>query len=88
MFGSSISSRIKSLDVYKNLPRDLTEPTMSGALSNFSSMFRKWIFNLILVSLISSAIIVILLVSEITAYLSMHIVSEMQVDNGLENNKV
>ena len=41
MFGSSISSRIKSLDVYKNLPRDLTEPTMSGALSNFSSMFRK-----------------------------------------------
>ena len=33
MFGSSISSRLKALDVYKNLPRDLTEPTMSGALS-------------------------------------------------------
>ena len=35
MFANSISSRLKSLDVYKNLPRELTEPTLAGALSLF-----------------------------------------------------
>lgn len=42
MFGNSISSRLKSLDVYKNLPRELTEPTLAGALS-------KWYFKLLIV---------------------------------------
>lgn len=35
MFGTTIKAKIKALDVYKNLPRELTEPTMSGALSPF-----------------------------------------------------
>ena len=32
MIGSSVASRLKSFDVYRKLPKDLTEPTMSGAL--------------------------------------------------------
>ena len=32
MLGSSITSRLKSFDVYRKLPKDLTEPTMSGAM--------------------------------------------------------
>ena len=29
---SGVHSRLRSLDIYRKLPTDLTEPTMSGAL--------------------------------------------------------
>ncbi len=32
----TLAERIKSLDFYKDLPRDLAEPTVSGATGNFS----------------------------------------------------
>ena len=32
MFGSSVANRLKTFDVYRKLPKDLTEPTLSGAL--------------------------------------------------------
>jgi len=33
MFGSNIQNKLKNLDSFKKLPRDLSEPTLSGALS-------------------------------------------------------
>ena len=32
MFGASINNKLKSFDVYKKLPRELTEPTLAGAI--------------------------------------------------------
>jgi hypothetical protein len=32
MFSRSLASRLKSIDVYKRLPKELSEPTISGAL--------------------------------------------------------
>lgn len=36
MFGG-VQSRLKSLDIYRKLPSDLTEPTMAGALVSIVS---------------------------------------------------
>lgn len=37
MFGSGVQNRLRSLDIYKKLPSDLTEPTISGALISIFS---------------------------------------------------
>ena len=54
MLGNSVTSKLKKLDVYRKMPRDLTEPTFSGAL----------------MSIISLSIIAILFISELRIYLS------------------
>ena len=33
MFGNTIANKIKALDVYKRVPKGLSQPTFSGALS-------------------------------------------------------
>ncbi|KAM3127184.1 hypothetical protein pb186bvf_020703 [Paramecium bursaria] len=63
MFGG-VHSRLKQLDVYRKLPRDLTEPTNAGAL----------------ISLISTIVIVWLFITELKAYIEVDNSSEMFVD--------
>lgn len=60
--------------MYRKLPSDLTEPTLSGAL----------------VSIVSSVIMIILFVSEFNGYLSIEESSEMYVDveQGLQKIRV
>ena len=36
MFGASVTNKLKAFDVYKKMPRHLTEPTLSGALGTVS----------------------------------------------------
>jgi len=36
MFGSSVMNKLRSLDVYRKIPKDYTESTISGAMSKFS----------------------------------------------------
>ena len=48
MLGNSVVNRLKSFDVYRKLPSDLTEPTTSGAI----------------VSVLSTIIMIILFISE------------------------
>lgn len=64
MFGNGVNSRLKSFDMYRKLPSDLTEPTLSGAL----------------VSLLSTMIMIVLFVSEFNGYLAIEETSEMFVD--------
>jgi len=52
------------LDIYRKLPADLTEPTMSGAL----------------VSILSTIIMVFLFMTEMQAYIEIDTSSEMFVD--------
>lgn len=51
MLGLGVKDKLKSLDVFRKLPSDLTEPTFSGAL----------------VSIISTIIMVTLFISELNA---------------------
>jgi len=39
MFGSSVINRLRSLDVYRKIPKDYTESTISGAMSNLTVKF-------------------------------------------------
>lgn len=64
MFGQGVNERLKSFDMYRKLPSELTEPTWSGAV----------------VSLVSTAIMLILFVSEFSGYLTIDEHSEMFVD--------
>jgi len=57
-------SRLKAFDVYRKLPQDLTEPTMSGAL----------------VSIISTVFMLILFITEFNEFLKVQTVSEMFID--------
>ena len=49
MFGSGVQKRLQSLDIYRKLPSDLTEPTMSGAL----------------ISIVSTVLIALLFITEL-----------------------
>jgi hypothetical protein len=64
MLGSGVQQRLKSFDMYRKLPSDLTEPTLSGAV----------------VSIVSSVIMLILFISEFNHYLTVEESSEMFVD--------
>jgi len=33
MFGNTIANKLKALDAYKRVPKDLSQPTISGAMS-------------------------------------------------------
>jgi hypothetical protein len=72
MFGQSVVGKLKSFDVYRKLPSDLTEPTLSGAL----------------VSIISAIIMVILFLSEFYGYMQVTEISEMFVDISRGDQKI
>lgn len=72
MFGSGVQSRLKSFDMYRKLPSDLTEPTFSGAI----------------VSIASSIIMLLLFVSEFSQYLTVEENSEMFVDVAQGGQKI
>ena len=72
MLGSGVQQRLKSFDMYRKLPSDLTEPTLSGAV----------------VSIVSSVIMLILFISEFNHYLTVEESSEMFVDVAQGGQKI
>ena len=56
---------IKRFDIYRKLPKDLTQPTTTGAL----------------ISICSTFFIIFLLVSEVLSFLQEEVVSELYVDD-------
>ncbi|CAG9313644.1 unnamed protein product [Blepharisma stoltei] len=64
MFSETVKSKIKKFDVYRKLPQDLTEPTLSGAF----------------VSIIACAFMTLLFLTELAEYLKVSTNTEMFVD--------
>jgi hypothetical protein len=64
MFLKSVVHRIRCLDLYKQVPKELSESTYSGAL----------------ISLLSMLIISALVLSELKVYLNHHHVTDMEVN--------
>jgi hypothetical protein len=64
MFGETVKSKLKKFDVYRKLPQDLTEPTVSGAL----------------VSIVACSFMLLLFLSELNTYLAISTSTEMFVD--------
>jgi len=79
-------SRLKAFDVYRKLPQDLTEPTMSGALG--STELTKIQSNSFLVSIISTVFMLILFITEFNEFLKVQTVSEMFIDINRGGDKV
>jgi hypothetical protein len=63
-FSDTVSTKLKKLDVYRKLPQDLTEPTISGAV----------------VSIVACSFMLLLFLSELNAYLTVSTTTEMFVD--------
>lgn len=64
MFSETVQSKLRKLDVYRKLPQDLTEATMSGAI----------------LSIIAMVCMSLLFVTELSEYLTISTTSEMFVD--------
>ncbi|CAG9317000.1 unnamed protein product [Blepharisma stoltei] len=64
MFSETVKSKLKRFDVYRKLPHDLTEPTLSGAF----------------VSIIACAFMTLLFLTELAEYLKVNTNTEMFVD--------
>ena len=64
MFSKTVESKLKKLDMYPKMPKDLTEPTLSGAI----------------VSIVACALMGFLFLTELAAYLNVTTTSEMFVD--------
>lgn len=64
MFSETVKEKLKKLDVYRKVPADLTEPTLSGAI----------------VSIVAASFMVLLFFSELSEYLRITTQSEMFVD--------
>lgn len=64
MFSDTVKSKLKRFDVYRKLPHDLTEPTLSGAF----------------VSIIACAFMTLLFLTELAEYLKVSTHTEMFVD--------
>jgi hypothetical protein len=64
MFSETVKEKLKKLDVYRKVPTDLTEPTLSGAI----------------VSIVAASFMVLLFFSELSEYLRVTTQSEMFVD--------
>jgi hypothetical protein len=64
MFSESVKNKLKKFDVYRKLPQDLTEPTISGAL----------------VSILACSFMMLLFLSELNTYLAISTSTEMFVD--------
>ncbi|XP_064465838.1 endoplasmic reticulum-Golgi intermediate compartment protein 1-like isoform X1 [Ornithodoros turicata] len=60
-----VRSKVTQFDIYRKIPKDLTQPTLTGAA----------------ISIISCAFIFILFLSELISYLRPELVSELFVDN-------
>ncbi len=58
------ASFLKSCDIYRRLPKDMTEPTVSGAT----------------ISLVCSALMLLLFMSETAAFFTPDVKTDMQVD--------
>lgn len=63
--GFSITECIKFFDFYRVMPREMTEPSMTGASSKFH-FFNYWL----LVSLISMSILMIMIITNYANYLT------------------
>jgi hypothetical protein len=72
MFGKSLANKLKSIDVYKRMPKELSEGTISGAL----------------VSIVSIAFIIVLFLYELNIFLSHTTSTEMHVDTGHAGGKI
>eukprot|EP00828_Plagiopyla_frontata_P033484 TRINITY_DN4348_c0_g1_i1.p2 TRINITY_DN4348_c0_g1~~TRINITY_DN4348_c0_g1_i1.p2 ORF type:complete len:150 (-),score=18.15 TRINITY_DN4348_c0_g1_i1:154-603(-) len=72
MFGNSIANKIKALDVYKRVPKGLSQSTISGAL----------------ISLLSCAFIAFLFLIELNLYLSDKTTTEMNINEGSQDEKL
>lgn len=83
MYGFSLIDKFKSLDVYRKLPSDFVQPTYSGAMCKniFNNLNKK-------VSMISSVIMIILFISEISYYMEIKTNSEMFIDVNRGGEKV
>ena len=64
MLAKSINAKIKAMDVYKRIPRDLSEATFTGAI----------------ISVISIEIVLLLFTSELKLYLNYNHVTDMEVN--------
>ena len=64
MFSETVQAKIKKFDVYRKLPQDLTEPTLSGAI----------------ISIVALVCMSLLFLTELAEYLSVTTTSEMFVD--------
>ena len=64
MFSETVKSKLKKFDVYRKLPQDLTEPTISGAM----------------VSIVACSFMLLLFLSELNTYLTVSTSTEMFVD--------
>lgn len=64
MFSDTVKSKLKKFDVYRKLPQDLTEPTISGAM----------------VSIVACSFMLVLFLSELNTYLTVSTSTEMFVD--------
>jgi len=84
----SAFTRLKSFDVYRKLPQDLTEATMSGAIG--SLLFQKFssLIFFPLVSIASTLIMLILFITEFNEFLKVQTVSEMFIDINRGGEKV
>eukprot|EP00386_Alphamonas_edax_P011691 GDKI01036842.1.p1 GENE.GDKI01036842.1~~GDKI01036842.1.p1 ORF type:complete len:354 (-),score=106.93 GDKI01036842.1:285-1346(-) len=60
----AIISTVKNLDLYRKVPRDISEPTVSGAL----------------VSIVSTVLMLVLFISELQSFLRIKTESEMHID--------
>ncbi|CEM24367.1 unnamed protein product [Vitrella brassicaformis CCMP3155] len=67
-----VFTRLKGLDLYRKVPRDLSEPTLSGAF----------------VSLVSATLMTWLFVSELMAYLKIRVHSEMYIDHRRDDDRL
>mmetsp|Transcript_21593 Transcript_21593/g.39490 ORF Transcript_21593/g.39490 Transcript_21593/m.39490 type:complete len:334 (+) Transcript_21593:85-1086(+) len=64
MFSDLVKEKLKKLDVYRKVPADLTEPTLSGAI----------------VSIVAASVMILLFFSELSEFLHVNTQSEMFVD--------
>ena len=62
-----LHDQIRQLDIYKRLPKDLTEPTLLGAI----------------VSIVSTLILLFLFISELSDYIDPNIHSSMYLDRSV-----
>lgn len=63
---------VRRFDIYRKIPKDLTEPTTTGALISICSVF----------------FIVFLFLSEFYSFIGTEIISELYVDNPSENDRL
>lgn len=64
MFSETVKNKLRKFDVYRKLPQDLTEPTVSGAM----------------ISIIACSFMLLLFLSELNTYMTVSTNTEMFVD--------